>query len=79
MLMKFQKEPLNFDLYDKYQIPQQYQAFVITVNDIEQDRLDDIEYDIQKQGHKIFHTEVQRSNNNLFDLTLIVAQLTMTF
>lgn len=77
--MKYQKMPLNFDLYDKYEIPQEYQAWIVFVKEVEQNRMDDIEYDLQTSGHKIFHTEVERSQGNLFDITLIVAQAPMTF
>jgi hypothetical protein len=77
--MSYQKTPLNFDLYAKYEIPQEYQAYIVILNDVEQQRLDDIELELQQSGHKIFHTEVNRSEKNLFDITLIVAQMSMTF
>ena len=78
--MKYNKVPLSFDSYAIYEIPQDYLAWVVEVSDVDQNRIDDIEYELQTTGHKIFHTEATRSQaGNLFNVKIIIAKSEMTF
>lgn len=77
--MKYQKVPLDFELYATYEIPQDYLAWAIEFKLVDQNRIDDIEFDLQISGHKIFHTEATRAKGDLFDLKIIVAKSQLTF
>lgn len=79
MMKKSDKRPLDLNLYEKYNIDQQYNAYVLTVKDINDQEAEDIEYQYVTQGYKIFYSELKRSHEDLFILTLIVAKILFTF
>ncbi len=73
-----ERKPLPLDLYEKYNIPQEYPAFVITISPIELELVDNIEYDYLAQGHKIFNSELERTKEGKFTLSLIIGKLAFT-
>lgn len=77
--MHFEKTPLNLDQYSSYEIPQEYIAWIYCYKDVDQNRIDDIEYELQTGGNKIFHIETKRVQNGLFELKIIAANLPYTF
>lgn len=77
--MKFEKRPLDLDQYSSFEIPQEYSAYTYEYKDVDQNRLDDIEYELQTQGHKIFHIETVRANDGLFNVKIIAAKMPYTF
>lgn len=77
--MSLKKIPLDFELYQKYEVDQQYQAWVFEYVNVSQDRLDEIEFELQQQGNKIFHIETYRANNGLYNVKIITAKMPYTF
>lgn len=73
------KKPLDLDLYEKYEIPQDYMAYVITFTDIDQMQCDELEHEYYTKGYKIFHTDIQRSTGALFIYKLIVGKASFVF
>lgn len=73
------KKPLDLNLYQKYDIPQDYMAFEITFSDVTQMQCDDFEHEYYVKGYKIFHTSIERSTGDLFIYKLVVAKSTLTF
>lgn len=77
--MNFNKRPLGLDEYNFFEIPQEYSAYIFEYKSVNQNRLDDIEYELQTQGHKIFHIETIRANDGLFNVKIIAAKMPYTF
>lgn len=77
--MHFTKKPLDFNHYEKYEIPQEYKAYIYEYLNIHADEIDDIEADLISQGHKVFHSNMTRVNANLFNVEIITASLSFTF
>lgn len=75
MMIRTHKLPLDLDLYETYKIPQEYSAFKIVFENIDAEKAEDLEYEYLSQGHSLFHSELERSKQDLFKLTLIVAKL----
>lgn len=73
------KNALNFDQYSKYQIPQEYTAYVLEFQNLNDSECENMEYDYTVQGYKIFHSEMERNNIGLFSLKLIVAKSDIVF
>lgn len=73
------KSPLDFDQYSLYEIPQDYLAYKIVFTDIEQEESDELELQYTLQGYKLFHSQMQRSQNGNFELLLIVAKCNLIF
>ena len=59
---------------EQFGINQEYSAFKVTIQDIEMQAVEDLEFDYIQQRYKIFHSELQRQANGLFTLTIIIAQ-----
>ena len=72
--MPVQKTPLNLDHYDEFGIDQAYQAYLVIINDLEMQAVEDLEYDYIQQRYKIFNSELLRQPNGLFTLKIIVAK-----
>jgi hypothetical protein len=77
--MHLTKTPLNFDDYDKYSISQEYSAFVFEYLNITQVEADNIESDLASQGYKLFHSNLFRSQKDLFNLEVILAKMPFVF
>ena len=77
--MHFSKTPLSFDQYKKYEIPQEYKAFIFEYLNIHEDKIDEIETDLIASGNKIFNSNMVRVNGNLFNVEIIVATVNYTF
>ncbi len=75
----FTKEVLEFSEYEKYEITQQYKAYIYTYDFVTQERADEIEAELYSQGQKIFHVELNRQPKNLFELKIIVGVSPYTF
>jgi len=73
------KYPLNLDQYQTYEIAQEYTAYTIKLNDLDEDSIENYEYEYIAQGYKIFHSALERSNQGKFNLTLIVAKLEILY
>lgn len=73
------KKPLDLNLYDHFEIPQDYMAFEIIFTDIDQMQCDELEHDYFTKGYKIFHTELQRSSGALFSYKLIIGKAPLIF
>jgi hypothetical protein len=73
------KNPLGLDLYGQLEIPQEYMAFEVVFENIDQEESDNLESDYMGQGYKIFSANLVRSNAGLFTFTLIVAKAGYTF
>lgn len=72
------KIPLEFNLYEKYEIPQDYPVFIVEANNIELEAVDDLEYEYLSQGNKIFHSEISRTNEGKYNLKLVIGKLSFT-
>jgi len=72
-------KPLDLDLYQNYEIPQGYEAYVIEIDKITEERADEIELDYQGQGYKIFHVDLTRAATSIYNLKMIVAKNSFTF
>lgn len=70
--MHIDKKPLALDRYQEYQIPQEYQAYSITLLNVTQEQMDDYENDLIFKGEKLFHADMVRVDGNLFNAQLIV-------
>jgi hypothetical protein len=73
------KSPLDLNLYERFNIDQNYSAFKITFDDLDQDEVDNIEAEYVQKGYKIFHTEMESNGNGTFKYSLIIAKLEFTF
>lgn len=71
--------PLDLDLYEQYEIPQGYEAYLLEVENITSDRADEIEMDYQSQGYKIFHVDMTKNKSEGYFLKIIVAKNSFTF
>ena len=71
--------PLDLDQYQKYDIPQDYSAYVITFENITAQECDDFENEYTLKGYKIFHSSIDRSIADLFNMQLIVAKSEFIF
>lgn len=74
--MKVQKTPLNLSHYEEHGINQAYKAYLVIINDLEMQQVEDLEYDYIQQRYKIFNSELLRQTNGLFTLKIIIAQAT---
>ena len=72
------RRPLALNLYEKFNIPQEYPAYIITISPIDLEAVDNIEFDYLSQGHKIFHSELERTKEGKFTLSLIIGKLAIT-
>lgn len=70
--MHIDKKPLPLDQYEKYQISQDYQAYIISILNITQEEMDNYESDLMSKREKLFHSDMQRSVGDKFNATLIV-------
>jgi len=77
--MHFTKRPLDFDKYDHYEISQKYTAFILEYLNISETEAENVEYDLMTKGNKIFHSNLVRVQNNLFNLEIIIGNLPHTF
>jgi hypothetical protein len=73
------KIPLNLDRYHEYEIPQEYMAFEVIFENIDQEESDNLEADYMAQGYKIFHANLERANAGMFNYKIIVAKAGYTF
>ncbi len=72
--MNVTKTALDLNSYEEFGIDQAYEAFLIIINDLEMEQVEDLEYDYMQQRYKIFNSELLRQPNGLFTLKIIVAQ-----
>ena len=77
--MHFSKHPLKFEDYDKYSINQSYTAYTYEYLNITQVQADNIESDLIANGFKIFHSNLYRSQEQLFNLEVTLAKMEYTF
>lgn len=77
--MHYNITALNLTLYEKYSISQEYSAFIYEYLNIDQAQADNIESDLVSTGHKIFHSNLYRSQVGLFNLEIIVAKMPFVF
>ena len=77
--MHLSKTPLKLDEYEKYGISQDYSAFVFEYLNITQIQADNIESDLESQSYKIFHSNLYRSQEGLFNLEVIIAKMPFVF
>ncbi len=73
------KSPLDLTKYDKYEIPQDYSAFVLNINNITEQKAEDLEFEYIQQGYKIFNSSLEHSTQGDFNLEMIIAKLAMIF
>ncbi len=73
------RKPLDLNLYEQYYIDQRYQAYVVSMESLDENQCDDIEAQYIQQGYKVFHVDTQRDKEGMFKLKLIIAKLDMTF
>ena len=73
-LKSVEKTPLNLDSYEDYGISQSYQAYLVIINELEMQEVEDLEYDYIQQRYKIFNSELLRQPNGLFTLKIIIAK-----
>ena len=71
--------PLDLNLYEQYEIPQGYQAYVLEVENISAERADEIEMEYQTQGYKIFHVDMTSKRSQGYLLKIIMAKNSYTF
>ncbi len=77
--MHFSKHPLKFENYEKYNINQGYTAYIYEYLNITQTQADDIESELITNGFKIFHSNLYRSQEQLFNLEITLAKMEFTF
>lgn len=68
------KTPLSLELYSKYEISQDFEAYIISITDLFIEDVHRIEDEYEEKHYKIFHVDCKRNAKNLFDLTLIIAE-----
>lgn len=73
------KTPLDLTLYSGFQIPQEYMAYKVQFENLDDSECENIEYEYIIQGYKIFHSEMQHGNAGKFSLKLIIAKNELTF
>ncbi len=73
------KTALDLSKYEEFGIDQRYTAYMISFENIHEDKCDDIESDYTQQGYKIFHTDMMRLDGHHFKYSLIVAKMGFTF
>lgn len=71
--------PLDLDLYEDYEIPQGYEAYVLEVQKVTEERADEIEMEYEGQGYKIFHVDLNRAATSIYNLKIIMAKNSFTF
>lgn len=79
MTIKAEKTPLDLSEYEKFGIDQRYTAYVISFENIHEDKCDNIEADYTQQGYKIFNTDMMRLDGHHFKYSIIVAKMGFTF
>lgn len=79
MTKKVNKVPLDFSQYEKYEIPQEYLTYKLSFYDIDESQCEDLEFEYTSQGYKLFHSELERSNMGMFNLTLIIGKCNIVF
>lgn len=71
--------PLDLDLYEDFEIPQGYEAYVLEVQKVTEERADEIEMEYEGQGYKIFHVDLNRAATSIYNLKIIMAKNSFTF
>jgi hypothetical protein len=77
--MHFSKKPLPFDEYEKYEIAQEYKAYIFEYLNVHEDEIDEIETNLIAQGNKLFHSNMTRVDGHLFNVEIITASVGFTF
>ena len=75
-MTKTDKKPLNFNEYEKYEIPQEYMAFEVNFLGINPEQCEDLEYEYLSTGYKLFNSDLTHANEGKFNLKLIIAKST---
>lgn len=70
--MHIDKKPLPLDKYDIYNIDQHYYAYIVTLLNITQEQADQFEQDLFLNGEKLFHSEMVRTNGNIFNAKMVI-------
>lgn len=73
------KVPLDLCDYKKYEIPQEYMAFIISFKNIDPDQCEDLEYDYLSTGYKLFNSNLEYGNEGKYNFTIIIAKSSMIF
>ena len=76
---KVNKTALPLDQYQTYDIDQNYAAFEIVFENVSLEQLDDIEADYYSQGYKIFNCKTERTAEDKFKFSLIIAKMNFIF
>ena len=77
--MHFSKSPLELTRYGDYSIDQTYSAYIYEYLNITEIDADNIESKLVSDSFKIFHSNLTRSHENMFNLKIIIAKLSYTF
>ena len=72
---KIHKTALDLNMYDDYGIPQEYLAYQVNVEDIDEQAFDDLEADYLAGGYKVFNSEMIRSSGELYNCRIIIAKM----
>lgn len=78
-MKKSSKKPLNLELYQDYNIDQNYSAYEISFENLDQEEVDNIENEYVTKGYKIFHTEMASNSDGSFNYKIVLAKLEFTF
>lgn len=79
MKTEVSKVPLDFNLYEKFEIPQEYAAYKLEFSNVTEQECEDLEFDYSSKGYRVFFSEVNRAKEGLFNMILIVAKSEFTF
>lgn len=77
MRKSIKKKPLDLNLYKIFEIPQEYMAYILEFENVDESESENLEAEYFQKGYKIFHSELTRTNSGLFDLKIILAKLEM--
>lgn len=77
--MHSSRKPLDFNLYEQYEISQSYKAYIVEYLNIDENEVEKVEYDLIQEGNKIFHSNLTRVQGNLFNLEVIIGSVSFTF
>jgi len=79
MKKQISKIPLDFSLYEEYEISQEYVAYTIEFLSINDKECEDLEYEYTSTGYKIFFSEIIRAPLGRFNLRMIIAKCEVIF
>lgn len=73
-LPQYTKKPLDLNLYAKYEIPMECEAYEYVFAGVELDRIDELEFELTQMRLKIVHSEAIQMPLGLYQLIFIATK-----